>query len=340
MSALPRIGMGVAALAMLAVATGGAPASAPEPEAVRQATERGLKLVQTAAANYPSHRQCFSCHHQTLPILAMVAARGQGLAIDGKILDGQVEFSLESFREHLDSMKEGKGVGGRALTVGYGLWAFDLAGHKPDDVTDAMVSFLLKTQEADGRWAPQTKRPPLEESPITCTAIAALGLKRYAGDADREAVDAALEHAKAWLADAPRKSQEDRVAWLWGLHTLGSAQSKIDAARAEVLAAQKEDGGWAQLDDMASDAYATGQTLRILNATGTSPTDPAFVRGVQFLLKTQLEDGSWLVETRSRPIQTFFDNGDPHGKNQFISTSATSWAVAALAAAGEPKTQP
>ena len=40
---------------------------------------------------------------------------------------------------------------------------------------------------------------------------------------------------------------------------------------------------------------------------------------------------SWLVKTRSKPIQKFFDNGDPHGKNQFISISATSWATAALA---------
>ena len=47
--------------------------------------------------------------------------------------------------------------------------------------------------------------------------------------------------------------------------------------------------------------------------------------------KNQKDDGSWLVKTRSKPIQKFFDNGDPHGKNQFISISATSWATAALA---------
>jgi hypothetical protein len=52
---------------------------------------------------------------------------------------------------------------------------------------------------------------------------------------------------------------------------------------------------------------------------------------VAFLLKTQQPDGSWLVETRSKPIQKFFDNGDPHGKSQFISITATGWAVAALA---------
>ena len=53
-------------------------------------------------------------------------------------------------------------------------------------------------------------------------------------------------------------------------------------------------------------------------------------RGLAYLLKTQREDGAWIVETRSRPVQIFFDNGDPGGKSQFISFAATNWAVLAL----------
>ncbi len=51
----------------------------------------------------------------------------------------------------------------------------------------------------------------------------------------------------------------------------------------------------------------------------------------KFLLTTQHADGSWLVETRVKPVQTYFDNGDPHGKHQFLSTAATAWATAGLA---------
>jgi N-acyl-D-amino-acid deacylase len=36
------------------------------------------------------------------------------------------------------------------------------------------------------------------------------------------------------------------------------------------------------------------------------------------------------VQTRSRPVQVFFDNGDPGGKSQFISFLATGWATLAL----------
>src|SRR5206468_3733985 len=106
----------------------------------------------------------------------------------------------------------------------------------------------------------------------------------------------------------------------------------LQAARESVLAAQRDDGGWAQLAAFESDAYATGQTLVILRETGLSPSDPAYQRVAGYLLKTQCEDGSWLVKTRSQPIQVYFDNGDPHGEHQFISIPATSWAVAALAA--------
>ena len=54
---------------------------------------------------------------------------------------------------------------------------------------------------------------------------------------------------------------------------------------------------------------------------------------MEFLLRTQCPDGSWHVKTRSKPIQTFFDNGDPHGPDQFISIPATAWATTALALA-------
>ena len=238
----------------------------PNEQKLAQALERGLPIVQKAAANYPTHRDCFSCHHQTLPMLAM-------------------------------------------------------------------VTFLLKTQEKEGHWVRQTSRPPLEDSNVMCTTLAIRGLQKYAVKSQSEKVDKAVHLAKKWLAAAPLKTEEDKVARLWSVHLLGGKPDEIKAARSVVLADQREDGGWAQLDSMKSDAYATGQALFVLQDTGLATTDAAYQRGVQFLLKTQEKDGSWLVVTRSRPIQTMFDNGDPHGKNQFISTPATGWALAALAKA-------
>ena len=58
--------------------------------------------------------------------------------------------------------------------------------------------------------------------------------------------------------------------------------------------------------------------------------DPAYQSGVRYLLRAQLPDGSWHVSTRAHPVQVFFDNGDPHGRSQFISFTATSLAAMAL----------
>ena len=59
---------------------------------------------------------------------------------------------------------------------------------------------------------------------------------------------------------------------------------------------------------------------------------------VDFLLGSQYEDGSWLVETRSHPHRRlpYFETGFPHGDSQFISCAGTAWATWALALAAAP----
>jgi N-acyl-D-amino-acid deacylase len=206
-----------------------------------------------------------------------------------------------------------------------------LAGTKPDDLSDAMVAYLLKIQDEDGHWGVHGIRPPAEESLAMCTVVAVSGLKTFAGDGKNDAIPSAIEKTRAWLAAAKLDSNEDRVARLWGHSLLGGTDAERSAARAALLETQRDDGGWGQTAEMASDAYAAGSTLFILLDSGLAPSDPATKRGIEYLLRSQLEDGSWHVTTRAKPVQVFFDNGDPHGKDQFISIAGTSWATAALA---------
>jgi hypothetical protein len=98
-----------------------------------------------------------------------------------------------------------------------------------------------------------------------------------------------------------------------------------------LLGEQRADGGWGQLSSLASDAYATGQALVALNESGNvAVTDSAYKRGVEYLLSTQLEDGSWCVRSRAIPFQPYFESGFPHGPDQWISAAATNWATMAL----------
>jgi hypothetical protein len=55
------------------------------------------------------------------------------------------------------------------------------------------------------------------------------------------------------------------------------------------------------------------------------------------LLRTQFPDGSWLVRSRSFPVQPLKESGFPHGRNQWISAAGTSWATMAIALALPPQ---
>ena len=83
-----------------------------------------------------------------------------------------------------------------------------------------------------------------------------------------------------------------------------------------------------------SDAYGTGQALYALNQAGGVPaTHEAYRRGVNFLLRTQDEDGSWYVSKRAMPANNYLDAGFPHGESQYASFNATCWATMALSQA-------
>lgn len=312
---------------------------------IKAAIARARPVLSRAVENYPKHRDCFSCHHHTLPLLAMGEIRSAALQCDEPVFAGAADFTQKFFAARKEKLRNGTGIGGQAATVSYGLWTLGIAQHQPDDTTAAMVDFLLKTQRDDGRWVPQSNRPPLEESHIATTVLAAYYMPQFCNDTQSDDVSKSVLRARKWLAGAELASHEDRVFHLWGLHLLedqtdASVGEQQTAARDALLAAQRDDGGWSQLPDMSSDAYATGQTLYVLRQAGVPKTSDCIARGIEFLLRTQHDDGSWLVETRSHPVQVFFDNGDPHGKSQFISIAATSWAVAAIAASQTPKPPP
>lgn len=85
------------------------------------------------------------------------------------------------------------------------------------------------------------------------------------------------------------------------------------------------------MPEMKSDAYATGLALSALRQSGAlTANSPQYKSGVKWLLEHQKPDGSWRVKTRSKPIQKYFESSFPHGKDQFISISATCWAIIEL----------
>lgn len=161
-----------------------------------------------------------------------------------------------------------------------------------------------------------------------------------------------------------------------------------------LLAMQSKDGGWAAFDvDNNWEALSyvpfadhnamldptcpdiTGRVLEALGACGVPPSDPAVGRGIQYLLNTQEQDGSWYgrwgvdyiygtflalrglaaagYSDREAPVQRAlewirsnqnFDGGwgescASYDDNRFVSASSTpsqtAWAILALLAGGD-----
>lgn len=298
---------------------------------------RGLKLLGDSAREYIRQRQCFSCHHQALPAMTLALAESKGLVIDADSLKLQAEHTHTHYAARIDDLVRGKGVPGGPYTAGYALATFAATNHGRDEVTDALVDYLMITQQADGHWRVDSKRPPLEESAVMGTAMSIRGLRDLAaGFRSGEVIDR-VDRAAKWLAKVEPKSTEDHVFLLFGRKWADASVDQVSSAAKSLAALQREDGGWSQLPSMESDAYATGSALVALHQAGGMPaSDPAWQRGVTFLRQSQRDDGSWLVESRSKPFQKYFESGFPHGKSQFISIAASSWSLQALILAGDP----
>ena len=179
-------------------------------------------------------------------------------------------------------------------------------------------------------------RPPIEDGDVFRTALGIRAITVYGAPGRSAEMQHRVAMAKAWLEAARVETAEDRNMQLLGLYWAGADPKATEALARNIRAKQRADGGWAQIDDLRSDAYATGQTLYALAYAAANPTtDPAYQRGVKFLLSTQHADGSWYVASRSPKFQPYFESGSPYGHDQWISSMATGWATAALAYAIE-----
>lgn len=302
----------------------------------KTAAERAMTLLESSSQKFFQGSNCVSCHHQNITDLAAAEMKAKGLKFDQGAAIERVKmlganppadllyermdiFVPEIFAQQLVSMA--------AL------------GYPGNPATDALVSDIAASQSADGSWHVLNGiggRPPAEEAYITRAALCVRALKAYASPARASEMNARIARAQKWLAATVPVTSEERNMKLLGLAWAGADAATLKPLAAAIAAGQRADGGWRQIDTLPSDAYATGQSLYALAKAGMAPTDPAFVKGVNFLLATQSENGSWRVTSRAPKFQAYFNSGFPYAGDQWISSWATGWAAMALAQAAPP----
>jgi Squalene-hopene cyclase C-terminal domain len=301
-------------------------------EAIGNAIRKSLPLLGKTGPIFFQKSGCISCHNISLPSMAMVLASERGFAVDNAARKENIKAALASktFFEPKDLMKLDH-VPGETMTTGYTLIALAAEKYPGDALTDAMALWSASSQFGDGSWNLPSHRAPIEYSPFTGTALGLRALQLYGPPAKRKEFELRIAKARRWLEQNTARDNEGRTFRLLGLGWAGADKKVLMKAVDDLIQNQRPDGGWAQLPGLESDAYATGQALYALRiGGGMSPGHETYKRGVSNLLQTQLPDGTWLVHTRSYPVQPYFESGFPHGPDQWISAAATSWATLSL----------
>lgn len=319
----------------LAMVTGSAavfPTVAAEPAQLKSAAEKSLALLEPCGPKFFAQSGCVACHQQSVTSLAVAEARRRGLPVDERTAREQVHVTtlfLNNYRErYLERVDQPLSS---PPSVGYFTLGLAAEKYPPDEITDALMVEMINRQQTDGSWTAFSHRPPLEYSRVASTALAVRAMQLYGPPGLKSEFDQRTARALKWLLATEPTSVHDQAFRLLGLKWAGAAPSETEAQTASLLKSQSAAGGWSQHVAMESDAFATGLALYALHDSGgVAPTDPAYQRGLDYLLQTQLPDGSWHVKSRSFPFQEYFESGFPHGPDQWISATGTGFATVAL----------
>jgi hypothetical protein len=244
----------------------------------------------------------------------------------------ELEFAIATDEPVLEPNRLGSSpIGGGSDTLGYTLIGMAAAGAPADALTDAHIHYISLNQFPDGAFRNNSYRPPSEYGPFTTTALALRAIKLYPIPGRREEFEQRVSRARRWLLSAKAYSVEERSMQVNGLADSGASDSERAPFVKALKAAQNPDGSWSQLPGVRADAYATGVALYALHLSGKVPTtDPTYRKGVEWLLRNQLVDGSWFAPSRAVPVQPHTFESFPHGWHQFISDAASCWATMAL----------
>src|SRR5215831_18337673 len=308
--------------------------AASTPEA-RQTIERGLTFLEKDALAWRMEHQCATCHHGTMTVWALSEAKSRGYAVKPETLADVTAWTKERLKgidKPRDTRPGWKMVNTPALYLAIMAQAVPKQESVSAEELRRIGGHLVRHQEADGSWAwssapPGNRPPPHFESDEVATLLGYMALgSKVAADPEKpsQARDSRAK-AAAWLG----KCEPTDTTQAAGLRLLVKARAaeSAEALRPEIdryLGRQNKDGGWGQLRDLPSDAYATGQALYVLGQAGV-PSERAEVRrGVDFLVASQRRDGSWPMKSRAHPGAKPYTNPVP------ITYFGSAWATLGL----------
>ncbi len=274
----------------------------------RAAAQRGLDFLGREARAWQEQHNCYGCHVHAVTLEAMVVGKHHQYEVKdadlGALVDGMLNLSggardKQGFAyQHSDLLAPSKAFGGAAFAH----YDAQLRGDLANDLIKT-AGELLAYQRDDGSVEPSWFNPPVGVGAVQETYQAVQTWRQaYARTADdkwllpiQRAERYLQERARAFAQTPPTNLQEINYA-LMGLQAagVGSGEEVMRSLIDRVLKQQAVDGSWStQRFHGESEALATGQTLYTLRLIGLADNDPVIVRGTQWLIAHQNEDGGW-----------------------------------------------
>src|SRR5213594_3170170 len=256
-----------------AEAPGGISAAIPPAttEQIQQAVDRAIGYLQTESAAWLNTRQCAACHHVPMPLWALSEAERQGYAIDKQFVADTTESLLGS-RDKLmaskifpnpadppDPRPQGRGLNMGLPFLAVAAQSLPSLEEGQKQSLKLIAEEIVKKQQPDGSWEffATLRRPPINESQTTDAVWIIMALQGETGPDASESQRVALAKALAWLDSAKQPgSIQDKVLKMLLAIRAGESRDKMQTTIDELLALQRTDGGWSQIAEMTSDAYA------------------------------------------------------------------------------------
>jgi hypothetical protein len=315
----------------MAVATLGAVFREQAPPVSRAAEARAVAYLSVEVPRWHREHQCYSCHNNGDATRALITASAHGHVVHAAIED---TIAWLSTPERWDS--NARRGGSEELPLARIQFASALAslavlGRVEPDALKRAAALLVVHQQNDGSWR-LSESQMLGSATFYSTSLATAMARRSLAGAMTETVARARAKASAWLRTTTPAAVVDASAVLLGLERDVDPAAVAQRQRSlQVLKrGQGPDGGWGPYVNSQSEPFDTALTLLALaglpnvDARSTSPysdreREQAIRRGREYLLGTQLPDGSWPETTRP-----------PHGESYAQRISTTAWSLLAL----------
>ena len=286
------------------------------------AIEKAIRFLEEHVASWPAENGCYSCHNNSDAALALLKARKLGWFVKEKAMEDTLDWLAAPDR--WGQQKGDPNVSDQALAdlqFTYALGeaiAADLIFDKGQVLEAAQL--LMAHQSPEGDWIIEDS-DALGSPAAPGNALATFKAWNFLSMIENPILVDSHQKAERRLLKLVPQSVTDHAVQLLLLAKLDQKKSpQVAELLLDLIQSQTSHGGWGPYAQRPAENFDTSlAVLALIPYSGQVEVLSAVDQGVSFLLKEQLEDGSWGETTRP-------SGGESYA--QWISTSA--WAAIAL----------